>query len=173
MVLPSENPDDYDSYRSDLLNSLNPKGELEAALAEKIVIDSWRLRRVPILEAQVFKREYRWATESSAERRESPVSRLEKLRQNAEDDRDLSFYGVTLLKTSSEELSNLWRYETTLIRSWLRMMHELERLQARREGKHVSAPAVMDVNVHLPNEPRPGIGKTVAVGKTNGKSAIK
>ena len=45
VVLPSENLDEFNSYRADLLNSLNPQGGLESALAEKIVADGWRLRR--------------------------------------------------------------------------------------------------------------------------------
>ena len=33
-----------------------PQGRLEAALGEKIVADLWRLRRVPQLEAAIYKR---------------------------------------------------------------------------------------------------------------------
>src|ERR1019366_4896763 len=56
VVLPNENPDDFEFFRAGILTSLDPQGELEAALAEKIVADFWRLRRVPIFEATLYRR---------------------------------------------------------------------------------------------------------------------
>src|ERR1039458_4008529 len=56
VVLPGENPDDFDSFRAGLLTSLDPQGELEGALAERIVVDFWRLRRVSIFEATLHRR---------------------------------------------------------------------------------------------------------------------
>src|SRR5258708_2416955 len=47
MVLPNENPEDYDEFRSAMWNDLNPHGATEEVLADKIVNDAWRLRRVP------------------------------------------------------------------------------------------------------------------------------
>jgi len=38
------------------LNELNPQGGLEEALAEKIIVDLWRLRRIPVLEAATYVR---------------------------------------------------------------------------------------------------------------------
>src|ERR1019366_2521669 len=55
-VLPGENPDDFDSFRAGLLISLDPQGELEGALAERIAADLWRLRKVPIFEATLHRR---------------------------------------------------------------------------------------------------------------------
>jgi hypothetical protein len=51
MVLPGEDPAEFDAYRSDLIIDLAPQGALEEILAEKIVADAWRLRRIPQLEA--------------------------------------------------------------------------------------------------------------------------
>jgi len=67
----------------------------------------------------------------------------------------------------SQPFSNLLRYEVALSRSMLRSLHELERLQAKRAGEHVPAPAVMDVNVHLPEEPRAEIEATVRNEETD------
>jgi selenocysteine lyase/cysteine desulfurase len=44
-----------------------------------------------------------------------------------------------------DALSKLARYESTLERSLLRMMHELERLQAARKGNPVMPPIAVDV----------------------------
>lgn len=186
IVLPTENPDEFDSFRAGLLNSLNPQGALETALAEKIVIDAWRLRRVPLLEVPFFRREHLELAYSLASPHEPPVNRREALkaitmtpaeqqahqaalkrRDSARAEHHPSFYITQVLKNHSQELFNLSRHEAALSRSWFRAMHELERLQARRAGEHVPAPAVIDVNVHAPEDPRP-LGKTGLNGKTDG-----
>ncbi len=48
VVLPNENPDDFDSFRADLLTCLDPQTAVEGELVKQIVADAWRLRRVPI-----------------------------------------------------------------------------------------------------------------------------
>ena len=55
VVLPNENADDFDTFRADLWISLNPQGALESLLAEKIIADAWRLRRVPRFEALLYR----------------------------------------------------------------------------------------------------------------------
>jgi hypothetical protein len=184
IVLPNESPDEFDAFRAGLLISLAPQGALEAELANRIIAEAWRLRRVPTFEAALFRRGHqellvKQAAESvsqyestkkdrvlaALEEKEVALSdqqahrdaqqRLEHARAELDDS---AFNGAHVLGTSSQPLSNLWRYEAALIRSWLRTMHELERLQARRAGKHVSAPAVMDVNVQFPNDPLPDNG---------------
>ena len=56
IVLPTEKLADFDSFRRGLLAALAPQGDLESALAEKIEIDMWRVRRVPVLEATLYRR---------------------------------------------------------------------------------------------------------------------
>lgn len=45
-------------------------------------------------------------------------------------------------------LERVRRYEVTLERSLLSILHELERRQLRRAGEQTSAPAVLDVHVN-------------------------
>jgi hypothetical protein len=56
VVLPDENPEEFDSFRKDLLASLAPQGELELMWADRIVCCAWRLRRVPKHEALIYRR---------------------------------------------------------------------------------------------------------------------
>ena len=70
IVLPGEDPAEFDSFRSDLIVDLAPQGALEEILAEKIVADVWRLRRVPQLEAAFYWREDRRAKLEAAWERE-------------------------------------------------------------------------------------------------------
>jgi hypothetical protein len=48
----------------------------------------------------------------------------------------------------AECLERLQRYEGQLERSLFRVLHELERIQARRKGEAVIPPVVADVSVH-------------------------
>ena len=92
------------------------KGALEEILAEKIVADTWRLRRVPQLEAALHK------------------SRLSNGgRGGLEPDR-LS-HSDRVAQDVAETFTNLWRYEIALSRSFSRTLHELQRLQAIRAGE--------------------------------------
>ena len=49
-VLLHEDPDEFDALHKAVWNDLAPQGALEAAFVEKIVVDLWRLRRIPLLE---------------------------------------------------------------------------------------------------------------------------
>ena len=200
MVLPGENPDDFDSFRAGLLSSLGPQGALEEALAEKIVADAWRLRRVPIIEATLYRRGHRellvrQAGESvrryESTEKDRVLASLEKKKVAAGDRQahqdaehrlaqarteldDPAFNVTRVLEMFPEQFANLSRYEISLSRSMLRMLHELERLQARRAGEHVPAPTVVDVDVMLGEPPPADIAPHVDIegtgprGETNG-----
>src|SRR6266481_2073689 len=58
IIMPYEKAEDFESFRSGLFSSLEPQGELEETLAERIAVDAWRLRRIPILEAALYRRRY-------------------------------------------------------------------------------------------------------------------
>ncbi|MGA7870375.1 MAG: hypothetical protein WCA22_05690 [Candidatus Binatus sp.] len=190
VVLPNENPDEYESFRADLLSSLDPQGALEGALAEKIVVYLWRLRRVPGFEATFYRRGFQ---ELLVKQAEESVGQYEKDyipsyktkgveacdRQAHEDAKQRlarakaelegpSFHVTRVLEKFSQPLSNLWRHEAALFRSVLRMLHELERLQARRAGQHVPVPEVVDVDVNVPAPAGIDIEETGANGKSDG-----
>src|SRR5271169_5156640 len=56
VVLPNEDPEDFDAFRDGLLSALEPHDEFEGTLAERIVIDAWRLRRAALLESGSYRR---------------------------------------------------------------------------------------------------------------------
>jgi hypothetical protein len=78
-----------------------------------------------------------------------------------------SFNITRVLGTSSEPFLNLWRHETALSRYLQRTLHELERLQAKRAGQHVPLPAIVEVDVSLPDL-FVDIGRTDTDGETDG-----
>ncbi len=162
-------------------------------VGDKIVADAWRLRRIPIVEAAFYNLGYRellvrQAAESVSEYESTEKDRLlaslEKKKVSPHDRQahadaeqrlarataELNDPALNVARVSEmfpDEFSNLSRYEVALFRSMVRAMHELERLQARRAGEHVPAPAVLDVNVHLPEDSRPDIVATALNGETD------
>jgi hypothetical protein len=175
VILPNENSDEFESFRSELLTSLAPDGALETFYAEKIVTDIWRVRRVPVLEAALY---CRGLKESTVERERSTCSRyvktdlqrlleLPETEKVAECDREahaqakerlnhalsgfyeLPFELTRVLEKFARQFMNLLRHENALSHSITKNLHELQRLQAARRGQHVAAPSVVDVNINL------------------------
>ena len=176
MVLPGEDPAEFDAFRSDLFVDLAPQGALEEILAEKIVADVWRLMRIPRLEAAFYWREERQKTLSAAsaeisscetnpmrdvmvpfnfesevlpDRREAHQAAVAKWQELRAEPVPPLVPLTSILEKLVSTMSNLERYETTLSRSWFRTLHELQRLQDIRAGERVAAPAVMDVDVNI------------------------
>jgi hypothetical protein len=175
VALPGEDPAEFDAFRSDLVADLAPQGALEEILAEKIVADVWRLRRIPQLEAAFYWREDRQETLSAASAKISSCEtnlmqesmesfhhseirpgQLEAHQAAVAKWQELHAQPVpplvpltSILEKLLTTLSNLERYETTLSRSWLRTLHELQRLQAIRAGERVAAPVVVDADVNM------------------------
>jgi hypothetical protein len=178
IVLPGEDPAEFDLFRSDLISDLVPQGALEEVLVEKIVADAWRLRRVPQLEAALYWREKRQNALSAAsaevsscetsfvqraeessnalhksevreDRREAHQAAVAKLQALRAEPVSPLVALTSTLETVLTTLSNLERYETTLYRSLTKALHELQRFQAIRAGERVSAPVALDVDVNI------------------------
>ena len=58
IVLPGEDPNKYDEFLAHMIATLAPMGAVEEVVAEKMVADAWRRKRVPALEAAVHRRKY-------------------------------------------------------------------------------------------------------------------
>ena len=176
VVLPGEDPAEFNALRSDLIAELAPQGALEQIFAEKIVADAWRLRRAQQLVPALYRREEREAELEVARREKSSceTSFFEQLMESSmpepevrPDRREAHQAAEARLREIRDEpvaplipltrllekllptLSNLDRYEITLFRSLTRALHELQRLQAMRAGERVPAPAVVDVDVSI------------------------
>jgi len=175
-VLPNENREDFDAFQNDLMSELNPHGALEGTLAERIVIDAWRLRRVVLLESAFYRRgyqeqiiadqnlkvhryEYTEMTkymETNSEKiqvaekdRQTHAEASAKLTELCSKLNDPSVEMTRVFETFAEAFANLSRHEAGISRSFSRNLHELQRLQAIRGGEQVEAPAVVDVDVNI------------------------
>ena len=174
VVLPNEDPEEFDTFRAGLLNALQPHDELERSLAERIIIDEWRLRRIPVLEAALYRRDRQASIIANQEREvhqyeytemgrlmeagfdktkitdvKAHAEALAKLTELRSMLHDPSVEMTGVFEKYSETFLNLWRHEAALSRSWSRTLHELQRLQAIRAGERVPAPAAVDVDVNI------------------------
>jgi hypothetical protein len=174
VVLPNESAEDFDTFRAGLLDALHPHGELEGTLAERIVIDAWRLRRVALLESALYRRGHKESIIANQEREvrrheftemgrlmETGFDKTEvtdvkahaeawaKLQESRSKLKDPSVEMTMVFEKYSATLANLSRHETALSRSFWRNLHELQRIQAIGAGERVAAPAVVDVDVNI------------------------
>jgi hypothetical protein len=105
-----------------LQEELEPVGELEDMLVDRIVAAYWRLRRVGQVEADIF----------------TSLSSVS------------NSLGGAFMHDShhANAFSKLSRYETPIEKSLYKALHELQRLQAaRQEDGNVSPPLAVDVDV--------------------------
>ena len=116
--------------RNSLYETLEPEGMLEEILVDRVVSNLWRLRRVLIVERSTME----WYQNDFDL---FPIGQSE-TQQERKSVRDM---------LTNDNIEKLLRYETTIERSTFRALHELERLQAKRTGKDVPIPAVVDVTV--------------------------
>ncbi|HLG98284.1 MAG TPA: hypothetical protein VKX49_18355, partial [Bryobacteraceae bacterium] len=56
VVLPSEDPDQYEAHRRQFFDEYQPANATETQLVQELVDTSWRLNRIPLLEANLLAR---------------------------------------------------------------------------------------------------------------------
>ncbi len=175
VVIPGEDAGTYDGLRAAFYTELQPVGVLEESLVEKIAANTWRLRRVPMLEASVFRRGVGSLRVKEAERRfddaRDGIAHVQRAAA-ATAEKGLTAEGMSareelgaalaalqadkaglelcdVLEQDAHVLATLERHEATLERSLFRSLHELERRQALRAGQAVPVPQVADLDVSV------------------------
>src|SRR4051794_16826671 len=111
-----------------LRGQLVPLGELELLLVDRIVSTAWRMRRAIALETLLF----------DTERGDSSA-----------------YYGALAYKGDRDKLTLLSRYGLPPERSLFRPLHELQRLQAERQGQPVPPPVAVDLTVGITTDSLP------------------
>jgi hypothetical protein len=127
VLLPGEDEDALRVLAESLRAELQPVGEFEYLLVDRITSLLWRLRRLGRVEAGIFVCEL-----------------YEHVR-----DPDTSTLGLAFIRdaNSANAFSKLSRYETTMERGLYKALHELQRLQAARAaGGSVPPPVAVDVD---------------------------
>jgi hypothetical protein len=134
VLLPGEDAVALDALRERLLADLRPVGELEAILADQVVVCAWKLRRVQLLEAGVFARGIK--DELAAVAPDPTFGRAWVLAEALSTD---GYQG--------DQFSKVMRYQAMWERALFRALHELQRLGAVRSGQAVAPPVAVDVQL--------------------------
>jgi len=128
-----EDPADFEALHDGMVTSLQPVGPLEEALTDRLARVWWRIERVGRAERESLQSCLEW------ELRRRNVDRV------ANPTRMAMFLSTSV--GDGHHAERLQRHEGQLERSFYRTLHELERLQARRQGQAVMPPVVLDVNI--------------------------
>ncbi len=172
VLLPGEDEAALKELGESLRAELQPVGELENLLVNRIIAAHWRLRRLGRVEAGIFAselygelaerarqeaRSYEWSIADSLggperitdeRKHREALSKAEEMK--AKQDTETATLGRTFIRDASaaNAFSKLSRYETALERSLYKALHELQRLQAARNANgRVSPPVAVDVDV--------------------------
>ena len=128
ILVPGEDAAVLKRFRADLMARLEPWGDLERLLADRVVVAVWRLRRAGRHEGQILQHELDYA----AIRRERNPDLYE----------DRPEPGVGQLVPDlfqHDELVKLSRYEARIERGLYRALYELHRVQSVRRGVTTAA----------------------------------
>jgi len=121
IVCYEEHESDYAAFQSAMRNALAPADEAEEQLVERIILCSWRLRRLPRAERGLIDRESN--VKPYLVEHDTRISRA--------------------FERSTSEMLALARYEATLDRSLGRAYAILERRQSARRGELVPPPVTV------------------------------
>jgi len=131
-----EDPHELDEFEKGIERDLKPQGDIEHSLVARIVGLLWRLWRAGRVEAAVL------------------LFHSAPLLKKYDPPKDMyTEFTIGQLKRgesyiqAADSLAKLSRYESSIQRNLLRMMHELQRLQGARKGEHVPAPQALDIDV--------------------------
>jgi len=124
-----EDPVEFEALHAGLVESLLPLGVLEQELVGKMASSWWRMLRAGRAEREGLEYAFRKQGNSSA-----PTLS--------------AFCGQSALG-DGHNTERLLRFEAQMEKGFLRLLHELERLQARRQGHGVPVPQVVDVNINI------------------------
>jgi len=121
---------------NDLVEQLSPEGFVETMLVERIAMCYLRLFRIAKVE-----KEYMLSRLSPRVVRNSfDFNMGEEVVQEGY----IPVIGINTLENMNEKLL---RYDTSIERSLLKALHELQRLQAQRKGENPALPLAVDIDI--------------------------
>ena len=146
-ILHNENTRDFEKLAKSVRTGLQPVGEVECLLVDRIISAIWRMSRLCRVEKEIFQFEKQDKADP-AESLEVMIDETDFFRREPIRGCDL---GVAFIRQAkgADAFSKLSRYEATIERSFYRALHELQRLQAARLTGRISAPAAIDIGVDV------------------------
>ena len=114
VVLPGEEPAEYDAFRADILDQYQPANAVEQILAEELAAAGWRLNRSRAVETEVLK-------------------------QLMGDDADSAVGLAKVFVEKPKEFERLLRYLTSIERAYYRVLDKLSKVQKERHAAELAA----------------------------------
>lgn len=135
LIIVGENADDFEAFRSELLEQHDPQSALEAELVERLAGILWRLRRVPFFEAAILE-----ARDAYLEDQASRLDSSKNYYQKREDTKPSVRVGDVLIFDGaySDALGKLSRHETSLMNCLTKTLHMLLLLEENRDNGKAS-----------------------------------
>jgi hypothetical protein len=112
------------------MDEMKPDGPIETALVKNIAIEQMKMQRATRMEANHIDQSVSYA--------ERPPLYDGSIQPQLGTDREIT-----------ETLIRVQNYGSNSLNKFLKMLHELERLQRRRLGEAVPAPTALDINLHI------------------------
>jgi hypothetical protein len=126
ILLHGEEDSELEDLGKKLRAELKPASEIEMILTERIIANTWRLKRALKAEKEMIECDIRGVFGSSEKNFGSALS-----------------YDFA----NSDSYGKFTRYETCLERGIYKALHELQRIQAGRKGEKVPLPIAIDVDI--------------------------
>lgn len=127
ILLEVENEEELLEVSKKFRSYYKPANELENILLDRAISCLWRIKRAITAEKEYIN---------------------EEMKETGWNGRIKSLGTVIHIDLINHDtLTKYQRYETSLERSMLKALHELERMQAKRNGENVPLPGVFDVNI--------------------------
>ena len=137
LLLPSEDPADFDALLTAYLQHLQPDGPIELDLVHEMAASKWRLNRIALIEAQLFAE----AIDHVEEYSDDPLTPVQGLASAFE------------RLANGTSLTVLHRMESHLARAYSRALRDLLQIQRlRRQPSAPASPAPLE-NETCKNEP--------------------
>ncbi len=141
LVLPTEDPDEFQQLLTSYLDRFQPDGPAELHLVHDMVAARWRLERLAIIENQLYVEYIERAEERAEDNADHPQSPIESLTS--------AFTGLA----NSNTYPFLQRVEARLERTYSRALRSLTQLQRLRQPNNAPTPAENKICTNEPTEP--------------------
>ncbi|MCB1213792.1 MAG: hypothetical protein KDK40_05765 [Chlamydiia bacterium] len=122
LVLKGENQEEFYLFRQAIYCALSPVGTLEELLVERVVSSSWRFQRLIRVEKELLEENDQFSILDPA-------------------------LSEAFCRRNGSSMQTFSRYESQIEKSFYRALHELQRLQAMKEGRVVLPPQALDAIV--------------------------
>ena len=137
VLLEGEDSENFTQLGQRIMENLQPEGEIEVLLTERIIANMWRLKRA--LEVETAIMEYEKFDDSMAD--------MELLLNRSSSNEDQTRRRKTRLMIVNSGVETVMRYEATIERGIYRALHELQRIQAARMGIKSPLPIAVDITI--------------------------